>query len=183
MNAHYLHLITNHLPIAALLFGVVLFAYGALRGRDGSERLGLWLIVAAALLAIPVLQSGEGAEEFVEHLPGIVRADRKLIHAHEDAAELAFWILQLAGLMAIAGRFTQGPWEQVYRPLRWGVLLVAVVAFGFMAQAAHLGGQIRRPELREGYTAPAETEGHGGGEAKDTTKSAPAAAESDEDRD
>lgn len=159
MNAHYLHLLTNHLPVAALLFGLVLFAYGAARGRDGSERLGLWFIVAAGLLAIPVLLTGEGAEETVEHLPGIVRADRRLIHQHEDAAEVAFWVLQLAALGAIAGRFTQGPWEGVYRWLRGGVLLLGLVALGLMGRAAQLGGQIRRPELRADYVAPAPTAG------------------------
>jgi uncharacterized membrane protein len=183
MNGHYLHLVSNHLPLGALLFGFAIFLLGLIRRSDTYERIGLGLLVAAALLAIPVLLSGEGAEEVVEELAGFTRADHRLIHEHEEAAEFAFWWTQIVGVVALLGLYTKGPFQKVYRIQRYVLVVVGLFALTSTAVTARHGGQIRRPELREGYVAPAETEGQRGGEAKDTTKSAPAAAESDEDRD
>lgn len=149
MNPHYLHLLTNHLPLGALIFGVAIFLIGLVRQRGAYERIGLGLLVAGALLALPVLLSGEGAEEMVEHLPSFGRADHRVLHKHEEAGELAFWLMQVLGVVSLVTLWARGPWQQTYTLLRWAVLVAAAVAFWGMHGASQIGGRVRRPELRE----------------------------------
>ena len=167
MNAHYAHLTLNHLPLAALLFGLVFYVLGLTRRSEGFERAGLGLLVAAALLAIPVLLTGEGAEEVVEHLPGTTRADHRLIHEHEEHGERAFWVLQLLGVVALIAAWARGPWPRAYRFMRPTLLLIGGLVLFLLVDTARHGGQIRRPELREGYVAPAHDDHDAKGDEKE----------------
>ena len=47
------------------------------------KRLSCYVFVLMALLTIPVYLTGEGAEEIVEHLPGV---PHELIEEHEESA-------------------------------------------------------------------------------------------------
>ena len=66
MNAAYVHLTLNHVPVLGVVFALPLLGFGLLRRNPALLRAGWVTLVAVALVAIPVYLSGEGAEEIVE---------------------------------------------------------------------------------------------------------------------
>ncbi|GAB3237281.1 hypothetical protein GCM10027346_28680 [Hymenobacter seoulensis] len=141
MNEAHLHLVLNHAPILGTLFGLVVLAFGIVRHDAILSKTGLISLVVAAVLCLPTQLTGEGAEEVVEHLPGI---SHQLIHAHEEAAELGFWALELTGALALVALLN----KTRPRLFRLAVLAGAILSFGLLARAGNLGGQISHPELQ-----------------------------------
>ncbi len=145
MNPVHIHLLLNHVPILGVLFGTLVLLYGLLRRRADGVRIGLATLVLAAVVAIPVYLTGEGAEEAVEGLPGVSEA---LIEEHEESGEAGFIGTGVMGVLAalalVAGRRES---SQV-GPLRWAVAAGGLVAFGWLAYVGSQGGQIRHTEIR-----------------------------------
>lgn len=101
-------------------------------------------MLIAGLAAIPVFLTGEGAEEAVEHMPGVSEA---IIERHEELATAAFYCMLASALLALAALFffkQQTPG----RILKNLLLLLSIATAGLMIQAAHLGGQIRHTEIQ-----------------------------------
>jgi hypothetical protein len=160
MNAPQIHLMMNHIPVVGVLFTGLALAAGLIARSGAILRLGLATLVLVALAAIPVFLSGEPAEEAVEKMAGVTRST---IGSHEDMAKRSMLGLQLLGAVSLVAlaRYGRRP-----VPMRFAaILLAAVVALsGGLAWTAHLGGQIRHPELvaasatGEAPERPAETE-------------------------
>jgi len=159
MNAAHLHLVINHLPIVGALLSVPLvilaLAFRAERGLLTAAAVTLTLTGAGALAA---LQTGEPAEEVVEHLPEVAET---LIHEHEERAEVATGLavatavgaLALFGMTVRRGAPLRAPWV--------AALLAATIATsGAMAWTGTAGGVIRHIEIRSDATvaAAAQTE-------------------------
>lgn len=142
MNQAYIHLVLNHLPILGSLFGLALLAVGALQRQEVLTRAGLVTVLVAALLCIPVQLTGEGAEELVEDRPGVTH---ELIHEHEEAAELAFWVLEVTGALALVTLALRGNTRTAL--LSRLTLLGAAASFGLMVHTGLEGGQINHPEI------------------------------------
>lgn len=147
MSPQALHLMLNHVPVIGSLLATAVLAFGLLRRQEDIIRLSLYLFIFAAVMALPVYFSGEGAEEAVEHLPGVAEA---LIEDHEHLAEVAIWLIQGLGLAAIGGLVLS--FRQTRLPLWFAAVfgLLALGNGGVLAQTAHLGGQIRHSEIRQG---------------------------------
>ncbi|RSK47133.1 hypothetical protein [Hymenobacter rigui] len=141
MNEAHLHLLLNHTPILGSLFGLLLLAAGLFKVNQTLTQTGLVTLLVAALLCLPTQLTGEGAEEVVERIPGITH---QLIHAHEEAAELGFWAIELTGVVALLGLLVKSR----ARTFTLLALLGAVLSFGLLARAGNLGGQIRHSEIR-----------------------------------
>ena len=141
MNEVHAHLLLNHSPLLTSLFGLVLLVLGLVRGNAVLTRTGLWTVLAAALLCLPTQLTGEGAEEALRQVPGVSAA---LVEAHEKAAELGFWALELTGALALLT--LQGTTH--FRRLAWLTAAATLFSLGLLAQASNLGGQIRHPEIR-----------------------------------
>ena len=144
----HLHLLLNHLPIIVTALALALLAVAVWRGNDTLTRTGLVFLVVAALSALPVYLSGEGAEDAADKLPGVTEA---LIERHSDIALVAAIVV---GALGIAAQF--GLWR--YRrpiPVPRGFLLLMIIGTfagsGLMAWTGLLGGQIRHTEVRAGY--------------------------------
>lgn len=148
MNAAHLHLMLNHLPLAAVLFALLILLYALWRPHVHVVGVALWLAVFAGLSAIPVLLSGEGAEEILEQLAGI---DHNRIHTHEEAAETAFWFLQMASGFALLSLGWIYYRQQLPRWLVWVNLLMQLAILLMLAQVNNTGGQIRHPEIAALY--------------------------------
>jgi uncharacterized membrane protein len=149
MNPAEIHLITNHIALFAVAAALLLGAAGHYRKSDELTKAGLFALVLAALTVLPPYFSGEGAEELVEHLPGVVES---AIHPHEEAAEAALIVLLLlgAGSAAVLGYACKtGVWA---KKAATALLVLALPALGLMSYVAYLGGQIRHTELRPGGT-------------------------------
>lgn len=144
MNAAHLHLVVNHLPVAGMFFGgLVLLVSLFLRKREVAMT-GLGLVALAAILAIPALLTGEGAEEIVEELPEV---SHRLIHAHEEAAETAFWIVEIIGAFALFSLWWLLKKSDYPFYLLLANTLIALGALFMLAQVGNTGGKIRHPEI------------------------------------
>ena len=148
MNQAHLHLIVNHLPIVGSLFAAVLLAAGVFRQHLDLTKAGLVAVLAAGLLCLPAQLTGEGAAAIAQKLP---RTSRALIHNHEEAAELGFWVLETAAALALFGLLLLKNNSPKARLLSMLTLAAAVLSFGLLARAGNLGGQIGHPEIREGF--------------------------------
>ncbi len=149
MDSVQIHLLLNHAPVMGSLLATALLAWGLFRKNEEIVRVSLYILVGSALAALPVYFSGEGAEEAVEHLPGVVE---NLIEDHEHLAKVAIMIMEGLGLAALGGIFFS--FRKQTLPLWYAGLLLALglVNGGVMAQTAHLGGLIRHSEIRSGVT-------------------------------
>lgn len=145
MNAAYMHLVLNHLPVIATLIGVLLLAWAAMSKNGGIARAALAVLLLGSLGSIPTYLTGEPAEEVVEHLPGV---SHDAIEEHEEAAGTAFigqillGLLSLAGLVIVVRRGDPPP--------GWIIpttLVVGLICLGLIVWTANLGGRIRHTEI------------------------------------
>lgn len=132
MNAAHLHLILVHLPIVAVPLLTAILCIGIKWESAQLSKVALVLLVLVALGTIPAYLTGEGAEELVENLPGIVK---DAIEKHEDAGLIAFMITTPVALAALY-------WQRV----RVAVTLLGVVTSLLLFQAGYFGGEIRHSE-------------------------------------
>ena len=71
MNGAHLHLLLNHVPLFATLFGLCILLFGFWLRNTTAQYIAMAFFILAALVTIPVMLSGEGAEEIVEHIAKI----------------------------------------------------------------------------------------------------------------
>lgn len=162
MNAAHLHLLVNHLPILGAFLSVPVLAVALWRARDRTAiGIAAMLLVLAAIGAGASLNTGEGAEEGVEGLPGVSEA---LIHEHEEKAELATGLSVVTALLALGalGLAVKRGEEGAPRAVIGAVLLANLVTAGAMAGVGASGGVIRHTEIRDGATAAQGGEAAGG---------------------
>ena len=162
MDATHLHLLLNHFPIVGTVLGVGVMAYGYLTSSDQVKKTALWTWVLMALAAIPVFLTGEPAEESVEELAGVSEA---LIHEHEEAAELAIWLMEALGALSLVTLVLGKTKATLSKPLVLVSTVLGLVVFGAMARTGYLGGQIRHTEIRGGMAAAGVNQEAGGPEA------------------
>lgn len=139
MNAAQIHLALNHVPLFLSVIGGGILIFGMIKKNESFKTLSLYLLVAAALFALPVFFTGEGTEELVEKLPGVQEA---AIEKHEDMAKAALAVIIAGGVIALAGLFFQRN-RTAGRIIFIAALILSLASFGVMAQTAHLGGLIR----------------------------------------
>ena len=165
MNAAQIHLALTHLPVVTALLAAATLAIGAVARNAATRRFGLALLVVAGLTAIPTQMSGEGAEEVVEHRPGVSEA---LIERHEDAAGVALALTVLGGAIAagtlLAGRLGR---QRAAQALFATALAMSLADTAALAWVAHLGGEIRHDEIRTGAPAGTSDAAGAAGEAAD----------------
>ncbi len=144
MDSTHLHLILNHFPIVGTLIGTIILLAGLLKKNTSIQQIGLATIAIMALIAIPVFLTGEPAGEKIEKLPGIVEAS---IETHEESAEVAYWVMLLAGLFAGMTIAAQMTGKRIAKTFAIASFIITVISFGLMARTGYLGGQIRHSEI------------------------------------
>ncbi len=144
MNAAHLHLLVNHAGLFATLFGGALLGVGMYWNQKALVKAGLLMAVVAAVAAIAAVQTGEGAEEIVEHLAGV---SESAIAAHEEAAELAQVTSIVLGILAGIALLGSERWPTIGRLAVIGAFGMTMAVFGATAYAANLGGRIRHAEV------------------------------------
>jgi uncharacterized membrane protein len=150
MDGTHVHLLLNHFPIIGTLIGTLLLIYSFLKKEIKIQQISLAIIFVMAALAIPVFLTGETAEETVENLPGVMKS---LIHEHEEASEVAFWVMMATGLLALISIGMQMLETGFAKTLIIITLILSIVSSGLMARAGYLGGQIRHTELNGNITS------------------------------
>lgn len=146
MDATHLHLVLNHFPILGTLFGMGLLAYGIFGKNKSIQKAALVLFVIVSLISIPAFLTGEGAEETVEHLPGV---SESLISEHEELAEKAIWLMGILGALSLLNLFFSIKHKSGAKILSIITLVVSLATFGVMVQVGNLGGQIRHTEIQK----------------------------------
>lgn len=145
VNLTHLHLVLNHVPILATVFGLMLLAYAMWRKKIDIEKVALGVFVFAAVLGIPAYLTGEPAEDAVKSLPGVFES---LVERHEGAATIAFSALGVLGLLSVAGLILFRRGRLIPTWFASLTLAAAILVSGLMAWTGNVGGQIRHTEIR-----------------------------------
>ncbi|MEL7060700.1 MAG: hypothetical protein AAGN46_11805 [Acidobacteriota bacterium] len=150
MTAAHLHLAIAHLPVVLVPMALVLLILGSVLRREILAQTAYGVLLVAAVAAVFAYYSGPST---YEQLESVLAAEKPWVERHAVIARAAFVGAVLAAALALqAGLHAlQGD-----PPLRWLrivlVLLLLAVTYLF-AWSAHLGGQIRHHEIRDGGTS------------------------------
>lgn len=146
MNGAQLHLLVNHIPEFAGAFGAFLMLGALLWKKPDVARAALVLFVVGGVGAALANVTGEEAEHVVTQYPGVYRTT---IHAHEEAAEIA-WIAQaLVGVAALGALALYRRRTTLPAGVMAGFTLAGVAMAAWMGWVSHLGGFVRHPEIRD----------------------------------
>jgi uncharacterized membrane protein len=142
MDAAYLHLVANHFPVILTIVGTVTVLLAMFTGRRGLWIYGCATLTLAGLTAPLAFFTGRFAEHVVEDYWYVTR---DAIHAHEEAGELALWVLLAMGAVsAYAWLWRVRAPDVVRLPiwLRVFVVLVALAGSGTVSWASWQGGYV-----------------------------------------
>jgi len=153
MDFAYLHLLINHFPIVGTIIGVFMMAYALLYKAEQLQRAVLTLWVVLALLTPLVMNSGEAAEEKAE-TAGFPEA---IMEEHEEAAEVAFWLMVGTGLLSMATLVLHRMGSKT-PSLTLIAFLLSIATFVAMARTGYLGGKIRHGDTVSVPTSASEGE-------------------------
>lgn len=145
MDATHIHLMSNHVPLLATIFSLLILAWGLFKSEESYQNLAMVGFIIAGVFSIIALQSGEGAEDIVENLPGVTEA---FIHDHEEAAETTNWIAIILALVSLGGFVVRRIKPALMKRHLWVLLLGSLLSAGMFSYTAYLGGQIRHTEIR-----------------------------------
>lgn len=144
MDSTHIHLLLNHFPIIGTIIGTAILLFGIWNRNIPIQQISLTTISIMALLAIPVFLTGEPAEESVENLPGI---SENVIEAHEEAAEIAFWLMMVTGVVSILSLVAYNAQHQYTKVIVRIAVGLSLLTSGTMIRTGYLGGQIRHTEI------------------------------------
>ena len=144
MNPAHVHLVLNHIPVFASVFGLGLLAVAIVLRHDAYQRLALGIFILNALLTIPVYVTGEPAEGV---LGSIDPVPETLIEPHEDAAAVTLTLVEVLGLTALGALVSIRRKPAAHRPLVLASVSLGILVVVSTAWTSHLGGLIRHPEI------------------------------------
>lgn len=144
MNQTHLHLLITHLPIFGSILGVIVLAHGLTTKTLQTSIAAYFVLIISSIGAFIAYQTGEAAEEAVEHMQGI---SENLIHEHEESAEIALIAMIILGLVSLIALFFAYRKSSYSFSMVWIVLVLSLISFGIVARTGYLGGQIRHTEI------------------------------------
>jgi uncharacterized membrane protein len=153
MNQTHIHLLITHLPIFGSILGGIVLAHGLWTKSNQTKIAAYNLFIISSIGAGIAYLTGEGAEESVEDLQGVVEAT---IKQHEDFALFALISLIILGLASIVGLFLTLRKSPLTRTTALMILFISLISFGLVARTGYLGGQIRHTEITNVGTNPTE---------------------------
>lgn len=147
MDQTHIHLLITHLPIFGSILGGLVLLHGLWTKSNQTMIAAYNLFIISSIGAGVAYLTGEGAEESVEDLQGVVEST---IKQHEDFAMFALISLIALGVVSIIGLILTYKKSQLTRSLGIFILLLSLVSFGLVARTGYLGGQIRHTEIASG---------------------------------
>lgn len=148
MNGAHLHLVFNHFPIIVPIVGMLILIVGFFTDSNTVKRTAFGVFILGALLTLPSMFTGEGAEEIVEKLPGVTH---DLIHEHEEKAEMLALLNYALGLISIFGFWANWKQKSYANIVAIAALVLSLVGLYLGKQAGTSGGEIRHTEIRTGF--------------------------------
>ncbi|HUM51092.1 MAG TPA: hypothetical protein PK431_04725 [Chitinophagales bacterium] len=153
MNQTHIHLLITHLPIFGSILGGIVLAYGLWSKSNDSKIAAYFLFIISSIGAGISYLTGEGAEETVENIQGVVEST---IKTHEEFALFALISLIILGIASILGLFLTFRKSPFTRTTAFVILFISLISFGLVARTGYLGGQIRHTEISSGAIVPSE---------------------------
>lgn len=146
MNQAHLHMVVNHFPIIGIIIGMIVLGVGIATKSALSKRIGGLILIGSSLFTFPSFETGEGAEEIVENLPGV---SENLIEKHEELAEqfMGFvWAIILIGVLSLLSEWKM---KKFTNWLYISLFVISIFATYFAKQVGTSGGEIRHTEIRK----------------------------------
>ena len=161
MNNAHLHLVVNHLPIIFPVVGVIILLIGIITKSDVSKRNAYIVFVLGAAASVAAMATGEGAEHAIENIQGV---SEKLMHDHEEAAEIFAGMSFFLGVISLLGLLTSYRNFSVDKLMPVTIVIVAGVSLYFAQEDGRTGGEIRHTEIRSGADIQNAVENSGEGQ-------------------
>jgi uncharacterized membrane protein len=144
MDQAHIHLLIVHLPLFGAFFGMLVLAHGLWHKSDQTSIAAFNVFIISAIGATIAKLTGEGAEEAVENIPGVLES---AIELHEDAGFWAFVSMLVLGTVSIAALYFTKVKSAQANLLSRVVLVLSLFCLVVVSRAAYLGGQIRHTEI------------------------------------
>lgn len=144
MNQVRLLLFITHLPIFGSIFGALVLFHGIGMRSNQTIIAAYYIFIISSIGAGIAFFTGEGAEESVGKLQGVVETT---IKQHKDSALFTLISLIGLGLASIFGFFTDWSNFTCARTTAFVILILSVISFGLVARTGYLGVQIRHSEI------------------------------------
>ena len=143
----HLHLLLNHFPTIGTVLGLGLLLLAFVRKDDRLKKVSLEVFCLIALATLPLFLSGLAAQAALKDSADVSAV---AVASHEDAALLAFILMEITGAVAWLGLWQ---FRRISRPTSanlGAVLVLSIATLGVVTWAANLGGDIRHPEILSG---------------------------------
>ncbi len=147
MNPVHLHVMMVHLPVIGCMGVFILLLAAHWKKDEFLFKLSYSLLLFCTVSCVVAYYSGPAAYHFLEEsaAPNFSEAEAEV---HATVGQAAFAGMMVLGVAVLAAMFE---FWQGEKPSSWHrrviLLLTFILCFVFI-WAAHLGGQVRRPELR-----------------------------------
>ena len=145
MNEAHLHMVVNHFPIIGTILAIGILIAGLLSKNRSIIITSYVLFVIGAIFGILSMNTGEGAEELVEDMPGI---GWKIIHEHEELAEKMALLLDILGVLSLVGFYLQFKKNAKEKLVSYIILLIGIASLFVIQKVGTSGGEIRHTEIR-----------------------------------
>ena len=149
MNEAHLHMVVNHFPIIGTILAIGILIAGLLSKNRSIINTSYVLFVIGAIFGILSMNTGEGAEELVEDMPGI---GWKIIHEHEELAEKMALLLDIVGVLSLVGFYLQYKKNAKEKLVSYIILLIGIASLFVIQKVGTSGGEIRHTEIRKDFS-------------------------------
>ena len=149
MNEAHLHMVVNHFPIIGTILAIGILIAGLLSKNRSIINTSYVLFVIGAIFGILSMNTGEGAEELVEDMPGI---GWKIILEHEELAEKMVLLLDILGVLSLVGFYFQYKKNAKEKLVSYIILLIGIASFFVIQKVGTSGGEIRHTEIRKDFS-------------------------------
>jgi DMSO reductase anchor subunit len=145
MNQAHVHLWITHLPIIGSILGIFVLAYALVVKSFETKIAAYCIFIISSIGASIAYLTGEGAEEVVENIQGVIEST---IEPHEDFAVIALVSLIILGVASAGGIVVSITKSSMSRTAALLILLIAIISAGLIGRTGYLGGQIRHTEIQ-----------------------------------
>lgn len=146
MNDAHLHMVVNHFPIIGTILAIGILTAGLLNKNQSIINTAYVLFIIGAVFGILSMNTGEGAEEIVEDMPGI---GWKIIHDHEELAEKMALLLDILGILSVIGFYFQYKNNPKQKIVSYLTLILGIASLFVIQKVGTSGGEIRHTEIRK----------------------------------
>ncbi len=153
MTPEKLHLALNHLTFLLPLAALAPLLLGIYTGSRPAMLSGLLLAAAAGAVTGPVMGSGEEAYERYEDGPVVRFLDpgaENALERHEERAHTWSKLMYGLGAVAAVSIVVAWVWPRRLPQAAWVTVALCIATFGTGIYVADAGGEIRRPDFRDG---------------------------------